>query len=62
MKHVQRVSAARAYALGAGRVAVNGARAGEPSPEFADAKTDFLNAVWLAWQNFMFAKKNELLV
>ena len=26
----------------------------------ADAYADFLNAVWRAWQDFLYAKKNEL--
>jgi hypothetical protein len=26
----------------------------------ADAYTDFLNGLWVLWQDFVFAKKNEL--
>ncbi len=26
----------------------------------ADAFTDFLNAIWRAWQDFRIAKKNEI--
>ena len=26
----------------------------------ADAFTDFFNAVWRAWQDFLYAKKNEV--
>lgn len=28
-------------------------------PGYADAKTDFLNAIWRAWSDFVFQKKNE---
>jgi len=28
-------------------------------PEVADAKTDFMNAVWRAWSDYVDAKKNE---
>lgn len=26
----------------------------------ADAFTDFMNAIWRAWQDFRYAKKNEI--
>lgn len=32
------------------------------SPGFADAKNDFLNAIWAAWWDYVDAKKNELSV
>lgn len=47
MKHVARISAARP-----GRPAA--------MPERADAKTDFLTAVYNAWVDFVYQKKNEL--
>ncbi len=28
----------------------------------ADAFTNFLNAIWRAWQNFLIEKKNEIAV
>ena len=31
-------------------------------PERADAKTDFMNAVYNAWTDFVYQKKNELSV
>jgi hypothetical protein len=29
-------------------------------PGFADAKSDFMNAIWKAWQDFVVQKKNEV--
>ena len=29
------------------------------APGVADAKSDFLNAVWTAWNNYTYAKKNK---
>ncbi|MCX5769087.1 MAG: hypothetical protein NTZ09_02260 [Candidatus Hydrogenedentes bacterium] len=31
-------------------------------PDRADAKTDFMNAVYNAWTDFVYQKKNELSV
>jgi len=47
MKHVAKVSAVRPMAHA-------------PMPERADAKTDFLTAVYNAWTDFVYQKKNEL--
>lgn len=30
------------------------------SPFVADAKSDFMNAMWRAWSNFLYEKKNEV--
>jgi hypothetical protein len=55
MKHVLKVSAVSTgpEALRRARVAV---------PERADAKTDFMNAVYNAWTDFVYQKKNEFSV
>jgi hypothetical protein len=51
MKHIGKVSVirrqTRAYTMGT-------------DPGFADAKIDFLNAIWKAWSDFIVAKKNEI--
>lgn len=52
MKHIRFVSVARGVA--------DGMRRGEPSPDFADAKSDLLNAIRRAVQDFIFAKKNSV--
>ncbi len=53
MKHVVKVSAKCEGAIS--RLSI----AHTPGPDFADAKADFLNAVYRAWSDFVFAKKNE---
>jgi hypothetical protein len=55
MRHVLKVSATctRPEVLKRARVAV---------PDRADAKTDFMNAVYNAWTDFVYQKKNELSV
>ena len=42
-----------------GKVSVVRNRLTSREPGFADAKTDFLNAIWKAWSDFIVAKKNE---
>ena len=46
MKHIQGVSFGRENASAL-------------RPNAADAKGDFLDAIFRAWQDFVFAKKNE---
>ena len=54
MKHVGKVSVVRDTR------AVWGAWNGAAQPDFAtSAKTDFLNAIWKAFSDFLVAKKNE---
>ncbi|HOZ45016.1 MAG TPA: hypothetical protein PLO37_05205 [Candidatus Hydrogenedentes bacterium] len=31
-------------------------------PDFADAKTDFQNALWRAWSDYVYQKKNEVAI
>lgn len=50
MKHLGRVSLSRELAM----------RAAHAEPGYADAKTDFIAALWRAWQDFVYQKKNEL--
>ncbi len=55
MKHLGKVSVVRS------RMATR--RAGgafRAEPDFADAKSDFLNAIWKAFGDFVVQKKNEL--
>ncbi len=51
MKHIRKVTVVREDVLRS---------AARPVPDFADAKTDFQNAVWRAWEDYLMAKKNEL--
>ena len=55
MRHVLKVSAmfTSSEELKRAKVAV---------PDRADAKTDFMNAVYNAWTDFVYQKKNELSV
>jgi hypothetical protein len=46
MKHVTQITLVR-----------RGFSACEPAP--ADAKSDFMNALWRAWSDFVYQKKNE---
>ncbi len=55
MRHVRKVSAATTSREVLMRVTV-------AAPERADAKTDFMNAVYNAWTDFVYQKKNELSV
>ena len=48
MKHIKRVSM--------GRDTSRARRA----LDCADAKGDFMNAIWRAWSDYVFAKKNEV--
>ena len=57
MKHVGTISSGRPTA--ARDVERDPTRA---APEPADAKGDFLNAIWRAWWDYVDAKKNELSV
>ena len=50
MKHVGKVSVSRNAWT----------RNGVSHPDFADAKTDFMNAIWKAWSDFVVQKKNEV--
>jgi len=52
MKHVTRVSADCEGSIR--RLAI-----AAPTPDSADAKSDFLNAIYRAWSDFVFQKKNE---
>ena len=56
MKHLGRVSA----------VQVINAKAAYRRPGYdlglADAKTDFMNAIWRAWGDYVYQKKNEVSV
>lgn len=56
MKHLRRVSVVHERALR------GSPRNSETGPNSADAKTDFLNAIFRAWSDFVFQKKNELSV
>jgi hypothetical protein len=51
MKHIGKVSVIRKHARG---------HTMDTDPGFANAKTDFLNAIWKAWSDFIVAKKNEI--
>ena len=53
MKHLQRVSVAKRLASGS-RCRT------QTEPGLADAKTDFMNAVYRAWSDFVAQKKTEL--
>ena len=55
MKHLGRVSVVRDWATGDFMRDRSGAELG-----FADAKTDFMNAVWRAWLDYILQKKNEV--
>jgi hypothetical protein len=57
MKHIGKVSVVRERAA-------TGAPRGRTGtePGFADAKTDFMNAIWRAWSDFVYQKKNEVSV
>ena len=56
MKHIRKVSRGRE---GTAWDAIRGrSRAG--ALECADAKGDFMNAIWRAWSDYVFAKKNEV--
>ena len=55
MRHVVKVSAVFTGREVLGRAIV-------AAPERADAKTDFMNAVYNAWTDFVYQKKNELSV
>lgn len=51
MKHVAMISKQRRMEKCESRVT---------SPVTADAKSDFMNAMWRAWSNFLYEKKNEV--
>ena len=53
MKHLGKVSVARNTWI------APGARSGS-HPDFADAKADYLNAIWKATTDFVVTKKNEV--
>lgn len=55
MKHLHRVSVVSERAV---KAVLRGGAEGTPSP--ADAKTDFMNAIWRAWGDFVYQKKNEV--
>ncbi|HUW61418.1 MAG TPA: hypothetical protein VMZ06_10465 [Candidatus Bathyarchaeia archaeon] len=55
MRHVLKVSATLMRPE-------EGHRAPVAVPDRADAKTDFMNAVYNAWTDFVYQKKNELSV
>lgn len=46
MKHLGKVTRVREMAL--------------HTPGAADAKTDFMNAIWRAWSDYVYEKKNEM--
>jgi hypothetical protein len=54
MKHLGKVSVVRSRMTSR---CAGGAFRGEP--DFADAKSDFLNAIWKAFGDFVVQKKNE---
>ena len=54
MKHVFKVSAVAGKPEARRNLAT--------TPQTADAKTDLLNAVYNAWTDFVYQKKNELTV
>jgi hypothetical protein len=55
MKHLHKVSVINERAL---RSMLRGGVEANPGP--ADAKTDFMNAIWRAWGDFVYQKKNEI--
>lgn len=57
MRHVRRVSLVRE-----GKVSEPARYCGEARPDLADAKSDFMNAIYRAWSDYVYAKKNEMSV
>ncbi len=55
MKHLHRVSVVSERAV---QAVLRSGTEGTPNP--ADAKTDFMNAIWRAWGDFVYQKKNEV--
>ncbi|NIA13392.1 MAG: hypothetical protein GWP08_04870 [Nitrospiraceae bacterium] len=55
MKHLQRLSVAKRLTI------EPSSRCGsETDPGLADAKSDFMNAIYRAWTDYVYQKKNEL--
>ena len=55
MRHLRRVSVVKELTTGnAWRESAG------TDPGLADAKTDFMNAVWRAWSDYVLQKKNEM--
>jgi hypothetical protein len=52
MKHLGKVSVAR-------RARITDKQRDSQDPGFADAKTDWINAMYRDFNNFVYAKKNE---
>jgi hypothetical protein len=61
MSHLRKVSAERADWMDASAQAADACILGA-APMLADAKTDFLNAIFRAWNDYVYAKKNGPLV
>ena len=55
MKHLRRVSVVREPAAG-----VSSRPHAGTGPRVADAKGDFFSAVWSAWNDYVYQKKNEV--
>jgi hypothetical protein len=53
MKHLGKVSVVRIAMIAPGSRS-------ESHPDFADAKGDYMNAIWKATTDFIVAKKNEV--